>query len=65
MKRWMGGGVRGWRGWIPSWLMLARSPVEEQLRPMGGGVDGVERWRGGEVDGWRDGGGGGGGYHRG
>ena len=34
---------------IPSWLMLARSPVEEQLRPIGGGVEGR---RGGEVGGW-------------
>ena len=48
-------GWRWWRGWIPSWLMLARSPVEEQLRPMGGGVEwgrdgGMERWMGGGVE---------------
>ena len=24
------------------WLMLARSPLEEQLRPMGGGMEVVE-----------------------
>ena len=40
-------GWMGWRGWIPSWLMLARSPVEEQLRPMGVRLEG---WRAGGVE---------------
>ena len=55
MEGWRGEWVEGWRGGIPSWLMLARSPVEEQLRPMGGGVEGrrgrgVESWMGGGME---------------
>ena len=38
---------------MPSWLKLVRLPLEEQLRPMGGGVEGR---RGGGVERWMSGG---------